>query len=97
MSAGSDADSGMRPIDAPGPLRTIGTMRSFTGRAPAHWHINLQEPWEIRFWSRELDCSEEALRAAVDAVGNRAFAVRGFLDQAQRRLPGLRAQDSSAR
>ena len=57
-------------LDAPG------------GEAPHaqdHWRINLGEPWEIAFWSREFGCDPHELRKAVDAVGTNAGAVRGYL------------------
>ena len=38
--------------------------------------INVHEPWEIRFWARELDTTEEKLREAVNAVGPQVQAVR---------------------
>lgn len=39
-------------------------------RGPAdRTRINVNEPWEVRYWTAELGCSEDALRAAVDAVG----------------------------
>jgi hypothetical protein len=38
--------------------------------------INVHEPWEIRFWARELDTTEEKLREAVKAVGPQVQAVR---------------------
>ena len=38
--------------------------------------INLSEDWEVRYWTRELGCSEDALRRAVAKVGNSAPAVK---------------------
>ena len=38
--------------------------------------INTMDPVELAWWCRELDCSEERLRAAVDEVGEHAAAVR---------------------
>lgn len=52
-------------------------------RAEDHWRVNLAEPWEIRFWMRELGCSEEALREAVRNAGDRAGAVRAQLLQSR--------------
>ena len=54
--------------------------------APDHWRINLAEPWEITFWSKELECSEIALRVAVETVGTASHDVREFLDEVNRRL-----------
>jgi uncharacterized protein DUF3606 len=53
---------------------------SATPRSEDYWHVNLAEAWEITFWSRELGCSEQQLRAAVNAVGARAGDVKGYLD-----------------
>ncbi len=41
--------------------------------------INIHQPDEAGAWSRSLGCSEEALRAAVQAVGHSAQAVRSYL------------------
>jgi len=41
--------------------------------------ISLNEDYEIRDWTKSLDCSEEQLRAAVEAVGNSAEKVREYL------------------
>ena len=62
-------------------------MRPAIEHAPRHWRINLQESWEVAFWAKELDCSEKALRAAVETVGNRSREVREFLEAVERRLP----------
>lgn len=48
-------------------------------RAPDYWHINLDEEWERRFWSREFGVSESRLRDAISKVGNIAGNVRRFL------------------
>lgn len=47
--------------------------------AQDHWSVNLTEPWEIAFWSREFGCTEGELRAAVHAVGHKAGPVREHL------------------
>lgn len=55
---------------------------SFDGnprRAPDHWSVNLAEPWEIVFWTREFGCTEEELHRAVAAVGKTAARVRAYL------------------
>jgi hypothetical protein len=41
--------------------------------------INVNEPWEVRYWTKELGCTEQQLRAAVSAVGVSASAVRRHL------------------
>jgi hypothetical protein len=39
-------------------------------RGPAdRARINVNESWEVRYWTAELGCSESQLRAAVEAVG----------------------------
>lgn len=38
--------------------------------------INVNEPWEVRYWCSEFGCTEAQLRAAVQAVGVSAEAVR---------------------
>jgi hypothetical protein len=47
--------------------------------AQDHWRVNLAEDWEIIFWSREFNCSENDLRKAVQQVGSNAGAVRAHL------------------
>ena len=41
--------------------------------------ISLSEDYEVRDWTASLGVSEQELRAAVDAVGNSADAVRAYL------------------
>ncbi len=41
--------------------------------------INLDQAHEVLAWSQSLECSEEALRAAVQAVGHSPQAVRSYL------------------
>jgi hypothetical protein len=40
---------------------------------------SLDEPHELRSWTERLQCTPEQLRAAVQAVGNSADAVREYL------------------
>jgi AraC-like DNA-binding protein len=47
--------------------------------AQDYWRVNLAEPWEITFWTREFGCSEAQLKEAVQAVGQSAGAVRRHL------------------
>ena len=60
-------------------------MDSLTKREqPDRSKINLRQPHELKYWSRALDVSEEAIRAAIEKVGNSAAAVRkelGLLDK----------------
>lgn len=43
--------------------------------------INVSEPWEVRYWTRELNCTEQQLREAVRAVGVMVVDVRRYLSQ----------------
>ncbi|WEF31585.1 DUF3606 domain-containing protein [Pseudoduganella chitinolytica] len=38
--------------------------------------INVNEPWELRYWTKELGLSEDELREAVKAAGTSVNAVR---------------------
>ncbi|AXA92869.1 DUF3606 domain-containing protein [Massilia sp. YMA4] len=38
--------------------------------------INVNEPWELRYWTQELGLSEDELREAVKAAGTSVSAVR---------------------
>ena len=41
--------------------------------------INVNEPWELRYWTKELGLSEDELREAVKTAGTSASAVRAHL------------------
>jgi hypothetical protein len=41
--------------------------------------INIEEEWELHYWVEELGCSEDKLRAALEAVGSSLHAVRARL------------------
>ena len=41
--------------------------------------INIDEPYEVRYWAQRFDVSEEALRQAVAQVGVSAQAVAEHL------------------
>jgi hypothetical protein len=41
--------------------------------------INVNENYEVEYWTKELGCSKEKLKEAVDAVGTSAAAVREYL------------------
>jgi hypothetical protein len=41
--------------------------------------IALEEPHEVRSWTKSLGCTEPELRAAVKAVGHSAEKVRAYL------------------
>lgn len=44
--------------------------------------INLSQEHEVRYWAKELNVSEDQLRAIVKQVGNSVSAVRGELPSA---------------
>lgn len=44
--------------------------------APDRDRINLQEDYEVQYWTNALGVSADELREAVDAVGTSADAVR---------------------
>ena len=49
-------------------------------RGPAdRARVNVNEAWEVQWWTKELKCTEAQLRAAVKAVGVSANAVRAHL------------------
>lgn len=41
--------------------------------------INVNETWEVRYWTQALGVSEQQLRAAVKAVGVSTAAVKRHL------------------
>ena len=43
--------------------------------------INLNQKHEVRDWCRKLDCTEEQLEEAVDAVGDSVAKVKIWLRQ----------------
>jgi hypothetical protein len=46
--------------------------------------INTEQDYEMRYWTRELNVSEDELRRAVQSVGSSADKVREHLRQANR-------------
>lgn len=51
-----------------------------TNRGPQdRARINVNEDYELSYWTKELGCSAEELRAAVKAAGVSAEAVRAHL------------------
>jgi len=48
--------------------------------------INLNENYEVEYWTKELGCSREKLKEAVVAVGNSAVAVREYLKKKKTRV-----------
>jgi hypothetical protein len=46
-------------------------------RGPAdRSRINMNEAWELKYWTKELGCSEAQLRSVIKEVGSSAQAVR---------------------
>lgn len=43
---------------------------------PDRSKINMQEAFEVKYWTHALGVSKEELQKAVDKVGNSAAAVR---------------------
>ena len=50
--------------------------------SPDRDRISLSEPHEVRSWTESLGVTEDRLREAVAAVGDRADAVREHLRRA---------------
>ncbi|WP_416406554.1 DUF3606 domain-containing protein [Paracidovorax citrulli] len=51
-----------------------------TNRGPQdRSRVNVNEPWEVSYWTKEFGCSEAQLRAAVKAVGVQVADVRRHL------------------
>jgi hypothetical protein len=46
--------------------------------------INTDQDYEVRYWTRELEISEEELRRAVQTVGSSADKVREHLRHSER-------------
>ncbi len=68
-----------RPRQHEQPRVQAQSPESFPPHAQDRWRVNLAEPWEITFWTREFGCSETQLKQAVGAVGDSAGAVRARL------------------
>lgn len=47
--------------------------------SPDRDRINLNEDYEVQYWTKALGVSADELRAAVDAVGSTSEAVRRHL------------------
>ncbi|HEY0333729.1 MAG TPA: DUF3606 domain-containing protein [Stenotrophomonas sp.] len=41
-------------------------------------NVNINEEWELRWWARELNLSEDQLRTAVQEVGNATTKLRQY-------------------
>jgi hypothetical protein len=56
--------------------------------------VNVQEEWELKYWTRTLGVSEERLKAAVSAVGSYAKDVREYFERQGR--GGAKLRDAGA-
>jgi hypothetical protein len=45
--------------------------------------INLQEEWELNYWTKELNSTESEIREAIDEVGDQADSVRKYLSDSK--------------
>ena len=43
--------------------------------------VSLEEDYEVRGWMKSFGCTEEQLRAAVQAVGHSAEKVRAYVSK----------------
>jgi hypothetical protein len=43
--------------------------------------INMNEPWEVQYWTRQLGVSQDQLARLVQVAGNSVAAVRRHLKQ----------------
>jgi len=41
--------------------------------------VNVNEPWELKYWTKTLNVAEEKLKAAEKAVGTRLEDIRKYL------------------
>jgi hypothetical protein len=54
--------------------------KSKTG-SPDSKLINMNEDYEVQYWSKELGVSKEKLQEAVDAAGTSVAAVKEYLQK----------------
>jgi len=64
--------------DRLGKDRTMADDKKKTG-SPDNKRINVNEPYELRDWSKKLGVSEQKLRETVQRVGTSAEAVKDRL------------------
>ena len=60
---------------------------------PDRSKININEPVEVRYWTKHLSISREELLKAVEKVGNGAAAVKKELGHAERRADDTQERD----
>jgi hypothetical protein len=41
--------------------------------------INMNEPYEVEYWTKRFGCTKQRLQQAVNAVGNSAAKVQAWL------------------
>lgn len=51
---------------------------------PERSRINMNEPHEVRYWTKELDVTEEQLQQAVKSAGPIVASVRQYLSRQKR-------------
>ena len=68
------------PIGPGRPGRGRAVMTSSV-RMPDYWRIDLSQPWQVRFWTREFDVTEEVLREALREAGDHVGDVRAHLER----------------
>ena len=49
--------------------------------SPDSKRVNVNEPHEVKYWTKQLGVSEQQLKQAVQAAGTSAEAVRKHLQQ----------------
>ena len=62
--------------------------QSARGDGQARKRINAAEGYELNYWTRQLGCTEQQLRAAIAAVGPQVDAVRTYLSEQRGRRGG---------
>jgi hypothetical protein len=62
----------------------MGDNRQISG-SPDSQRINIEQEYEVRYWTKELGVSPQQLREAVRAAGTSADAVRTHLKRAAKR------------
>jgi hypothetical protein len=62
-----------------GPGRARPPMPSSV-RVPDYWRIDLAQPWQVRFWTREFGVTEGELRDALREAGDQVGEVRARLE-----------------
>lgn len=62
----------------------MGDNRQISG-SPDSLRINVEQEYEDRYWTKELDVSPQQLREAVQAAGTSADAVKTHLKRTAKR------------